>query len=690
MNYDNIILLRHNYVQVPVGEAPSFEMSRIATVAMNLSYYGFSVDASAMKAIMSLSPLQLAGWWEAIEPQLKKLTGDDRNMADFVVYKNFPEEVLEKTEAEYWFNQILMYWGLPNELFTQEVKLRKGMFEQPKLTVLRHAKASSLQNILNGLVKQPARWKQQEQSEALYLAQDRAVDFKAFGFKENLVALAKQFIRSGKPVQVSTATDVLRLAAGLSDGDVSLREKVKFAKFNRKTRRFLLTALEGCRNLSDDVARRQEVWKRFLKCLHPFDYKARYPKVCEVADNLYKGNLTTFSSLVEGALADKDEEALDLLVTRPGEYRRRLIHCLNLFGSKVSNPFAPTSFATVLSKLTVAQLVSTHRFLETVNTRVTRVFPPKGNWAKLKIAEPRRANAAQVKDIMRSIGHALSTRVPKVKMLDILAEHVKLPSSDGEVGYNRGTVFPIPEGVEFIRTASYWEHKSGHNVWFDNGWNFFGENWEPAGTMAWNDTETMKPAAAFSGDPTNNKDAQGRACQLIDLKLDELQAKGVRYAVWSVLCYSNIAFSEAKEVYAALQWGKDAQSGKLFEPSRAQLNFQLKRDGKTKFICYIDLHTREMVYMDANLKGQVNTAVSNVMSLKEQMPAFVEYLDSLPSVYDLFQHSVDEAEGSGYIVYSDKDVEIKGTEDEPETAYVFRPENEANHYQEVDINALLS
>ncbi len=688
---DNI-LLRHNFIQIPTGEALSYEMSRVATVAMNLSYYGFSVDAASMRAVMSLSETQLNDWWKAIEPQLKQITGDDRNMGDFVVYKNFPQEVLDKTEGEYWFNQILMYWGLPNLLFTEEVKPREGMAKQPKLTVLRQARGNSLQSILNSLVAQTARWKQQEQDDAIVLAQDRPVDFRTFGFKENLIALAKQFIRSNKDVQISSATDVLRLVAGMSDGDVSLRKKVKFSKFNRKTRRFFLTALESCRNKEEDFARRPEVWKRLLKCLHPFDDKARYPHTCKAADALYKGNLVTFSSLVEGALANKEEEVLDLLTTRPGEYRRRLVHCLNLFGSKVSSPSKPKSFtsAAVLSKLTVAQLVSTRRFLESVNTRETRVFPPKGNWTKLQIAEARKVDAGHVKEVMFCIAQELSVRVPKVKMLDILTENIKLPSNDGEVSsYTRGTVFPIPEGVDFIRTASYWEHKSEiGNVWFDNGWNFFDKDWNPAGTIAWNQTE-MKPAAAFSGDPTNNKDAQGRACQLIDLQLDELVRRGIRYAVWSVLAFSNVPFNDAEEVYAALQWGEDAQSGKLFEPSRAQLNFPLTGNGKTKFVCYIDLHTREMVYMDANLKAEVSSARTNEESLKKQMPAFVEYLNALPSVYDLFQHSVDEAEGNGYIVYSDKDVEIKGTEEEPETAYVFQPERETNSYKEVDINSLL-
>ena len=76
------------------------------------------------------------------------------------------------------------------------------------------------------------------------------------------------------------------------------------------------------------------------------------------------------------------------------------------------------------------------------------------------------------------------------------------------------------------------------------------------GALCWN--SVRRPGAVFSGDPTNTKDAQGRACQLIDLDLAELRASGVRYAVWNVLAYSKVPFSQAGEVCAALQWGADA------------------------------------------------------------------------------------------------------------------------------------
>jgi hypothetical protein len=262
-------------------------------------------------------------------------------------------------------------------------------------------------------------------------------------------------------------------------------------------------------------------------------------------------------------------------------------------------------------------------------------------------------------------------------------EMVKLQTNDQELAsYGRGTVFPIPEEMTFLRTASYWENNSSWaNTWYDNGWNFFDENWDSVGTCCWNRTYDLGEAAVFSGDPTNSKEMKGRACQMIDLYIDKLIEKGVRYAVWNVLAYSHIPFSQATgEVLATLQWGEDPQSGKLYEPSRAQLVFPLQGDNKTKYIAYIDLVERNLVYMDANLKGRVSSAAANTAILSEQMPAFVDYLDSLPSVADLFRH----APGNVPVVYTDAEREI------PEgQAYVFKAENEENSYEQLDLTKFL-
>jgi hypothetical protein len=276
---------------------------------------------------------------------------------------------------------------------------------------------------------------------------------------------------------------------------------------------------------------------------------------------------------------------------------------------------------------------------------------------------------------------------------------IKLQTNDQELAsYGRGTVFEIPDEMTFLRTASYWENKGGVS-WFDNSWNFFDSTWNHLGACCWTDTlfapsNRNQPrgrgrpgkntaGAVFSGDPINSKEMKGRACQMIDLYIDRLANSGVRFAVWNVLCYSKIAFSDATgEVLGTLQWGEEAQKGKLYEPGRAQMVFPLTGKGMTKYIAYIDLVERKLIYIDANLKGSVHSAAQNGNTLTQQMPAFVEYLAALPSVGDLFYHA---DEGETPILYSDAEHEIL----ENRSAYVFKPENENNNFKQLDLSTLL-
>jgi hypothetical protein len=138
---------------------------------MNLAYYGFSLNQQAYNALVKLNPEALVSWWGEIETEMKEITGSKRKIADFVVYKNSPSEVLSKTEGEYWIPQILMYFGFPNEMFTETVKPRPKMKEQPKLTLLRLAKLETLQEILDSLIQAPARWKPEELADVLFLSQ---------------------------------------------------------------------------------------------------------------------------------------------------------------------------------------------------------------------------------------------------------------------------------------------------------------------------------------------------------------------------------------------------------------------------------------------------------------------------------------------------------------------------------------
>lgn len=689
------ILIEANLIQAPVrARSASATVPRevLATLLSNIASYGYGVSERVLDALSCADREGVEEWWAQVEGALRAITGDDKNMANFVVYKNFPAEVLSKSEVEYWLPQLLMYWGLPNELFTEPVAAREPLDEELTATILHLAAPASIVSIYEGLLASPVRWTDGQREDVLFLAEQvgQKTELGSVVFKENMVTLGVRLMALGHEVIAHNATDVLRLAAVMSGASADLRERVKFRSFKRAERRALLRMLEASEGLDEDIARRPEVFKRLLFCLHPGDWGRRYGRVVDAHDRLCRGEkFQTYNSRLEAALAARDESALRLLASRPGEFVRRLHVALLRYGVR-----AAKVFASVVPKLTVTQLVKIEKYLESANQREWRLFAPKGNWTRLQLQlndlDARRIDSDSLGIVMRAISGELRQRVAGVLpdvYVDPRVDWIKLQTSDSELSpYGRGTVFPIPDNVTFIRTASYWETgETSRNLWFDNGWNFFDKSWSPVGSCCWN-VPRYGDAAIFSGDPTNSGEMEGRACQMIDLYLDRMLEVGARYAVWNILCYSRITFAQAKEVYAALQWGEKPQEGKLFEPSRCQLSFPLQGDNYTKYVAYIDAMEREVVYMDANLKANTTSAASNANTVSGVMPGFVEYLEQLPSVADLFKHQPAGEPGVGaQVLWSDDEVVLDG-----QRAYVFEPRDESSSFEPLSLFDVLS
>ncbi|MCW7538007.1 hypothetical protein OOT46_09115 [Aquabacterium sp. A7-Y] len=685
---DSLLLVANGFLHVPAPTSPASasakQRAHLGTVLANLASYGYAPSIAALEALRQLELSQLKRFWREVEPALQRITGADRRMADFVVYKNFPDEVLSMSQAGYWIRQISMYLGAPNEWFTQEAAERPMLDERLALKVLDLAGTDAFDRIAAALTASRFRWTDLQRDHALQLlgTSRGPLDLGAFGFKENGIRAIAASLDHQREIHIRDATDVLRLAAALSDADISLRGDVKFARFSRARRRQLVTMLEAAPHLDEDFGARPHLFKHLLSRLHPGDFQA--PRVSAAYDRLYRGLIETHNARIERLLQARDEAVLDLVVERPGEAARRLHQLYTLFGSS-----AVDRFCAVAERLPTARLLQLRKYAETINDRATLMHPPRGAWARARImpnekqplGEPARAALLGVID--KVVSARLASALPHGVVVDPAVAHVKLPTNDQELApYGRGTRFPIPPEVTLVRTASYWRAKTtgGGNIWYDNGWVFLTGSFQPVGAVCWNLPRTK--GAAFSGDPTNSKDSEGRACQLIDLDLKALNARGVRYAVWNVLAYNRIKFSAAEEVCAALQWGEDARAGGLFEAARAQMVFPLKGDALTKYVAYLDLHTRELVYMDADLGGAVNAASSNQERLSSLMPAYLEYLASLPSVADLFATA---PKGDVPVLYSDEGVDLP----RGQCAYVFQRRNAANDVRPLELAGLL-
>jgi hypothetical protein len=691
---ENLILLHRHLLEIPEGESRPSDLGALSprekqltgTLVNNFLYFGFVPSQEVHAALSRLPEADLSAWWEGIEPALKAIKGDDKNIGDYVVYQNFPGEVLDMSECDYWFRQLLIYWGVDQNELQKPKEPRAAMFEEVDLRVLHRARPGSLDNIFDALLSKPAAWTDQDKGEIdWFMARDYEVNVD-IPFKENLVYAAILCMQQGKHLHLGTATDVLRLAAGLSEGDISLKTPVKF-KLRRAQRTFLLEIMEGVGDLEEGVMRHLGVWKRLFHQLHVGEHRDKYPRTFMVADAIRNGKkFSTFNSRVEALLEAGDPEILEVMASRPGEFARRIVHLCSLFGEAAVDRFLPS-----LKGMATIKLLKLKRFLVTLNQRQFRIFTPKGSWKKAQIV-PNDVRIARIhRDrILLAIDELIAARISEkygtAFRIDPRLSYVKLPTNDAEAAtrFPKGTVLLIPQNIRFIRTATYWQEIK-RVCWMDNGWNFFDDRWKSVGVCCWDHTHDMKKAAVFSGDPVNVYDKEGKAAQMIDLYIEELLRKNVRYAVWNILSFSRIAFDEVGEVRGLMMMGENPEKGKLLEPSRVTFSIPVTGAGLTKYVCYLDLLERKMVICDSGLAANVSSAFANGEKLEASMPAFVEYLDALPSLMDVFEVFADSPEENTLkVLYSDENVRIKD-----EKAFVFLPKNEKNSFSPLNLEDFL-
>jgi len=403
-------------------------------------------------------------------------------------------------------------------------------------------------------------------------------------------------------------------------------------------------------------------------------------RVKAAMDGLHHGLKDRASARLEALIAEGNLEALDLAAQDPGLFARDLLRLQAVFGRP-----ALERFASVMEALTTDRLVSLEKHLRTAEGRSLRLVRPRGDWTRAQRVEKPLPKGTQ-EDRMWLADRLSDLRVARlckafpggVTVKDDARSVVLTQNGQTLAPYGPGTSFAVPANATFLRTASYWEQPSTGNTWFDNGWVFFDEDWSPVGQCTW-DGPSME-GAAFSGDPTNSKDLKGRGCQMIDLYLEKLRKAGARYGMWSILAYSHIKFSEAKDVVASLQWGEKAQKGKLYEPARAQMVFPIKADGLIACVAWMDFETRQVHAMDVPLPGTVSSAGNNARLWSSLMPAFAEHAAHLPTVGDLFA-GVPEGPGAT-VVRSDADAPVSGR------AWVMEPVNEDSAFDPIDLAAL--
>ena len=352
--------------------------SAVATFNKNLESLGFTLSRALFERLRTHSVEEVARLYKEIVPVLERMVGAHRQFRP--MYPDFPAQVMAASDLELYVNAMAHYWGsfvadvtdqpgyviLPSYPKTE----REPLQDQARLKVIDLGSEADFERIFTGLVGSNGSLSDDDKAVVAWFVEEYGDDLlrllpPEIPQKENLALLAGLLLKRSEPTyllpHLKTATDVLRVAAVMSGGDVSLAAPTKFRKFSRRERRFLLRALEDCGEITEDMLRWRGYWVRLGEILHPFEYKDRYTKVYEAFDTIRNDKpFASFNSKVEAGLKGREfGPVIELLRQRPGVFARRLDHLLRLGGG----PDCVDSFLEVADRVATPVLVQVfHHF----------------------------------------------------------------------------------------------------------------------------------------------------------------------------------------------------------------------------------------------------------------------------------------------------------------------------------------
>lgn len=673
MNKQDLLIRKKRMVLVPKihGTADATD-PRAMTLQAEVMRLGFILSKDLVEALSLLNDDRFEQLYRQVVKTLRGLVGDDVKYKP--MYPNFPQQVMEASDIELFFNAICHYWSLGTWMPEYEETERLSVYEKTTFKTLTLGSEEDVAAILAQILGANASVTDKDKEIVTFLMKSYteqqlvAAMPASIPFKENLCTfvadcLDKNLSALGMAA-LKTATDVLRVATHLSGGDVSLAANTKFKSFKRSVRRVLVERLNEIVN-DDDLFRHDGKWKRLAHALHAGEFTKSAPKavaaISRLRDSDYKH--ASFDSKVEAAIQAKDSTKLvELLSQRPGMFARRLDHLLRLFTIRPANKIA-NAFLEIADRVDTRVLMQLFGHFKTRHNIVTqRLVFPKGSVAKATLlkSELPALTEKRVDSLLEGIQTVLEARFAKLPTLgkvfiDPVLEDCPVPlslrsASDGLEVVGRGTRFQLSD-KDTLRLFIYWK---GEDI--DLSVSAFDKDFKPMFDIAYYNLK--EGDGCHSGDITS---APQGAAEFIDLRMSKMLAAGVRYIAMQVHVFRGPDFADHEICYAGWMTREKPDRNAIYDPKTVEQKVTLTAKGKTAVPVIFDLQERKAIWMDAVVpdtswrsmggvvhnRNGVNNAVNTRASVIDILRGAVE-LENKPTLYDLFvMHA--NARGSEYV-----------------------------------------
>ena len=254
-------------------------------------------------------------------------------------------KVMEKDEVELYIDAIIYFLTSFEVTPMSERETRYPLLQVVDLKVIELGSEEDFMSIFTNLVSSKSSISGQDKDVLKFFVENYKEEVLKYlpeeiPFKEILAYTTMLCMELNGAIEYfipkyKSATDVLRLATAMSNGDVSLAKNTRFISFNRRERRFLLNLLENTNKLEENMNIHKNKWIKLGEKLHPSEYR-NLKKVNKAFYAIRNGvKIETFNSLVEKAFnEEKVDEVLSLLKSKPGEFARKLDRMLRTFDNE--------------------------------------------------------------------------------------------------------------------------------------------------------------------------------------------------------------------------------------------------------------------------------------------------------------------------------------------------------------------
>lgn len=650
---NSIYIRRKNKLYIEKGSS-SLPNEYLVGLMINIKSLGYTLSPNLQEIIKTISLEKLSIFYKKLIIDLKENVG--ANVEFMPMYPNFPDQVEKLSEEELYRNAIFHYFGdwIGKRFLPKYEKIKREPLKDNKnLKIIELGTKEEFNLIFTRLINSKTAISEVDRKDIQWFVKNYGQNIFRYlpneiPSKENtayfLGCLLLNNIENNELFNkhLKTATDVLRLATAISEGDISLAENSKFKKMSKKTRKQILQSLENFNNITEDMLRYKEQWKRLGEILHPFEYQKRFPKCYNSFDIIRnKKPFKSFNCVIERLILEGDTiSATKVLKTRPGELARRLDKLVRT--SKTPQSILEV-FSEISSEISTLVLLQVHcHFKARSIKKELRVFFPKGNIGKLKAIEDSlpTLDPSICNNIVKICENALINKFKNKKSLgniyiDEQLKNFNIPfamrsASKALKTISRGSKILLPSG-NTIRFFIYWKDGASRTDL-------------DLSALALDKDSTFKTTIAYynlkdfggfhSGDITS---APNGASEFIDIDILKFVNSGIRYVVMSINSFTDQPYCDLPICFAGFMIRQFPNSGEIYDPLTVENKFDLTANTRISLPLIIDLIERKVIWTDISLnrnpstQNNVHNNLSSMCIINKSMVSLIK-----PNLYDLF------------------------------------------------------